>query len=79
LRTLAHRFELFNRTQLFGWVAESGLPAVACGDVHRPEHVAGWKTLLPCGKDEDSVLAYLRSPRPVYLARLERESEQLAA
>ena len=26
LRELAHRFELFNRTQLFGWVADSGLP-----------------------------------------------------
>ncbi|HUG63952.1 MAG TPA: hypothetical protein VMK83_01915, partial [Gaiellaceae bacterium] len=28
LRALAHRFELFNRAQLFGWVADAGLPAV---------------------------------------------------
>ncbi len=34
LRRLAHRFELFNRNQLFSWVAEAGLPAVACGDFH---------------------------------------------
>jgi hypothetical protein len=70
LRALAHRFELFNRTQLYGWVADVGLPAVAAGDVHLPEHVEGWKTLLPCRKSEASVLAYLRSPRPVYLARV---------
>jgi 3',5'-nucleoside bisphosphate phosphatase len=71
LRPLAHRFELFNRTTLFGWVAEAGLPTVACGDVHVAEHVAGWKTLLPCAPDEEAVVAYLRSPRPTYLARLD--------
>ena len=48
LRELVHRFELFNRTTLFGWVAREGLSAVACGDFHRLEHLAGWKTLLPC-------------------------------
>ena len=47
LRELAHRFELFNRRQLFGWVADAGLPAVASGDFHTPEHLVGWKTLLP--------------------------------
>jgi predicted metal-dependent phosphoesterase TrpH len=71
LRHLAHRFELFNRTTLFGWVAEADLPTVACGDVHVAEHVAGWKTLLPCALDEEAVVAYLRSPRPTYLARLD--------
>jgi hypothetical protein len=71
VRGLAHRFELFNRTTLFGWVAEAGLPTVACGDVHVADHVAGWKTLLPCGQEEESVVAYLRSKRPTYLARLE--------
>jgi predicted metal-dependent phosphoesterase TrpH len=79
VRRLAHRFELFNRLQLFGWVAEAGLPAVACGDVHVAEHVGGWKTLLPCAKDEASVVGYLRSPRPVYLVRLEPRREALAA
>ncbi len=71
LRPLVHRFELFNRTTMFGWVAAAGLPAVATGDVHRVEHLDGWKTLVPCRKEPDAVLAYLRSPRPVYLARLE--------
>lgn len=71
LRDLADRFELFNRSQLFGWIADDGLPCIATGDVHRPEHLSGWKTLLPCAKDEADVLDYLRSPRPVYLARVD--------
>jgi predicted metal-dependent phosphoesterase TrpH len=79
LRALADRFELFNRNQLFGWIADSGLPCLATGDVHRPEHLHGWKTLIPCTKDEAAVVDYLRSPRPVYLARVDRMSLQIAA
>ncbi len=69
LGALVHRFELFNRSQLFPWVAEAGRLAVATGDFHRPEHLAGWKTLIPCERAEDAVVDYLRSTRPVYLAR----------
>jgi hypothetical protein len=36
----------------------------------------GWKTLLPCVADEDAVVGYLRSPLPVFLARLERSAAQ---
>jgi predicted metal-dependent phosphoesterase TrpH len=79
LRQLVHRFELFNRTQLFAWVAEAGLPAVASGDFHRPEHLIGWKTLVPSLGDEGSVVEYLRSRRPVYLTRLEADTPRLAA
>ncbi|MGZ8687124.1 MAG: hypothetical protein ACXWZP_01710 [Gaiellaceae bacterium] len=79
LRSLAHRFELFNRTTMFAWVAREGLPVVACGDFHRLEHLGGWKTLLPCGKDEKAVVDYLRSPRPAYLTRIEAEPRKLAA
>jgi len=78
-RALTHRFELFNRNQLFGWVADACLPCVASGDVHVPGHLGGWKTLLPCGKDEESVLDYLRSPRPVYIARVDELAGRLAA
>ena len=73
LRELAHRFELFNRTQVFRWIADAGLPAVASGDFHEPRHLAGWKTLLPSHHDESAVVDYLRSPRPVYLSRLDEE------
>jgi hypothetical protein len=79
LRGLAHRFELFNRDRLFGWVAQAGLPAVASGDFHRPEHLYGWKTLLPRLHDDDDAVGYLRSQRPVYLVRLGREQGELAA
>jgi hypothetical protein len=79
LRALAHRFELFNRLQLFRWVADAGLAAVACGDFHRAEHLTGWRTLIPCDRDPASVVSYLRSERPVYLARFEPELERLAA
>ena len=65
------RFELFNRHTLFGWVADAGLPAVATGDFHRHEHLHTWKTLLPCARSDDAVVDYLRSPRPVYLVRLD--------
>ena len=80
LRRLAHRFELINRHDVFTWVAEARLPVIASGDFHRLEHLATWKTLLPCERSEDAVLDYLRSPRPAYLVRLEQPLvESLAA
>jgi 3',5'-nucleoside bisphosphate phosphatase len=69
LSGLIDRWELFNRRELFAWVAEHGLPAVASGDFHEPAHLFGWKTLLPCAKREDAVVEYLRSPRPAFLTR----------
>jgi predicted metal-dependent phosphoesterase TrpH len=73
LRPLVDRWELFNRRELFAWVAEQGLPAVASGDFHEPAHLFGWKTLLPCAKREDAVVGYLRSPRPAFLTRIDDE------
>ena len=67
---LVDRFELFNRHELFAWVAEARLPAVANGDFHVPEHLATWKTLLPCRKEEAAIIDYLRSPRPAYVVDL---------
>lgn len=60
-RPLVHRYELFNRDEVFGWVAEARLAPVASGDVHLAAHLASWKTLLPCEKDADAVVDYLRS------------------
>ncbi len=71
LRQLVDRWELFNRNDLYGWTAERGLPAVANGDFHRLEHLYGWKTLLPCAKEEAAVVGYLRSPRPTFLTRID--------
>jgi predicted metal-dependent phosphoesterase TrpH len=72
LAPLVDRWELFNREELFGWVASAGLPAVANGDFHVADHLYGWKTLLPCAKDAQEVVAYLRSERPCFLTRLVR-------
>jgi predicted metal-dependent phosphoesterase TrpH len=76
LGALVDRWELFNRYELYGWVAQRGLAAVASGDFHRPEHLQGWKTLLPCRKDERAVVDYLRSARPAFLARVEGDARQ---
>ena len=78
LRRLVDRWELFNRYDLFGWVAQRGLPAVANGDFHRPEHLHGWKTLLPCAKTEEAVVGYLRSPRPAFLLRIDEPARRAA-
>jgi len=69
---LFDRVELFNSGHLFGWVAEKGLPSVACGDLHRAEQFPGWTTLVPCEHDAEALVFYLRSKRPVFLTRLER-------
>ena len=79
LRALAHRFELINRHDVFSWVAEARLPAIATGDFHRLDHLVTWKTLLPCERERDAVVDYLKSRRPAYLTRLERGIEKLAA
>ncbi|HLX18524.1 MAG TPA: hypothetical protein VKR23_00045 [Gaiellaceae bacterium] len=71
LREAVDRWELFNRHDLYGWTAERGLPSVANGDFHRPEHLHGWKTLLPVAKSESAVVGYLRSSRPTFLTRID--------
>ena len=79
LGPLVDRFELFNRDTLFSWVADAGLPTIATGDFHRIEHLAGWKTMLPCPKTEEAVISYLRSQRPAYLVRLDERPHLRAA
>jgi hypothetical protein len=71
LQQYVDRWELFNRYDLFGWVAQRGLPAVATGDFHRHEHLDGWKTLLPCERSAEAVVRYLRSARPAFLTRVD--------
>ena len=66
-RDLIHRYELFNRNEVFAWIAAEELPPVATGDVHRPQHLSSWKTLLPCDKEPAAVIAHLRSRGRVFL------------
>jgi predicted metal-dependent phosphoesterase TrpH len=81
-RPLVHRYELFNRNEVFSWIAEARLPGIATGDVHRPAHLSSWKTLLPCEKEPGAVVDYLRSRGRVCLmpyALEQREALPLAA
>jgi hypothetical protein len=79
LAPLVHRWELVNRHTVYGWIAERRLPAVASGDFHRPEHLATWKTLLPCRKDAHAVVRYLRSAAPASLVAFAPPAERVAA
>lgn len=67
-RELIHRYELFNRNEVFAWIAGEELPPVATGDFHLAEHLASWKTLLPCDKEPAAVIAHLRSRGRVFLS-----------
>jgi predicted metal-dependent phosphoesterase TrpH len=79
LASRVHRFELFNRTQLFSWVAKAGLPCVATGDFHRLEHLGGWKSVIPCARHEEAIVGHLRSRRPVFLTQVGAEAGCIAA
>jgi hypothetical protein len=79
LRGLFDRMELFNGSELFRWVAEAELPSVACGDLHRADQLPGWTTLVPCEQDEEALVDFLRSSRPVFLTRLEQVTAAIAA
>jgi predicted metal-dependent phosphoesterase TrpH len=79
LAARVHRFELFNRSQLFSWVARAGLPCVASGDFHRLEHLHGWKSVVPCARDEEALIAHLRSRRPVFITQVGVEASLAAA
>jgi hypothetical protein len=77
---IVDRWELINRDQTFGWVADADLPCVASGDFHLPEHLETWKTFLPCVKTEEAVIAYLRSPARAYVVPWHlRNAARLAA
>lgn len=79
VRGLFDRVELFSGGQLLSWVAREGLIPVASGDLHRPEHLPGWTTLVPCERDEAALVDYLRSSRPASLTRLGQARIALAA
>lgn len=79
---LVDRWEIINRGQTFGWIAELELPPIASGDFHRREHLETWKTSVPCRKTERDFVAHLRSDRPTYIVpwhrRAAREFPQAA-
>jgi 3',5'-nucleoside bisphosphate phosphatase len=78
-RSLVDRWELFNRREVFAWVALRDLPAVASGDFHRTEHLSSWKSLLRCDHDEQAVVEFLRSNRPAHLLPFSAAASQALA
>jgi hypothetical protein len=75
LSPLVHRAELFNGVDVYSWVAGCGTPPLGAGDTHRRDQLSSWKTLVPCAKDEEALVAYLRSPAPTYLVPFRAEVE----
>ena len=60
-------------------MAAAGLPVIASGDFHRPEHLFGWKTVLPRARGEREIVSWLRSDGAVYLARVDEAAVAPAA
>jgi hypothetical protein len=73
LAPLVHRAELFNGTDVYSWIAGSAVPPVGSGDTHARAHISSWKTLVPCAKDEEALVAHLRSASPAYLVPFRAE------
>ena len=65
--------ELFNGTDVYSWVTGAAVPPVASGDTHAREHVNSWKTLIPCAKDEEALVDFLRSSDSAYLVPFRAE------
>jgi hypothetical protein len=76
---LDDRWELINGHTAFPWVAEARLRVVANGDFHRLEHLASWKTLLPCELTEEAIVDFLRSPARAHLTVFDPVAHQIAA
>jgi predicted metal-dependent phosphoesterase TrpH len=53
-------WEVASGRHLFDDVIASGLPMVASSDLHRPDHITSWKTVLRCERRQEAVLDALR-------------------
>ena len=73
LRPLFHRAELFNGPDVYSWVAGADVPPLASGDTHARGHLSSWKTLVPCAKDEEALVSFLRSRGAAYLVPFRAE------
>jgi hypothetical protein len=45
---------------LFSEVLTSGLPRIATSDLHRPEQIHSWKTIVHSERTQDAILAAVR-------------------
>lgn len=70
LEDLIDRWEVACRWDLFPQVSRARLPYLGNSDFHDRPHLSAWKTLIPCDKNERSVLAALKDGREVGVTRL---------
>lgn len=47
--------------------------------LHRLEHLGGWKSVVPCARDEEALVVHLRSRRPVFITEVGAETVAIAA
>jgi hypothetical protein len=63
-------WEVACRWDLFTQVSRARLRYIGNSDFHKPEHLYAWKTLLPCEKNERSILDTLKNGHGLALTRL---------
>lgn len=56
-------WEVASGPYLFDEVLESDLPVIANSDLHRPEQIRAWKTVLHCERDRDAIFDAIRSQK----------------
>lgn len=60
LRSSFDAWEVASGRVLFREVLESGLPMIASSDLHRPEQIHAWKTVLHCEKHPEAIKEAIR-------------------
>ncbi len=60
LATELDAWEVASGPYFFDEVRESGLPLIASGDLHRPEQMTSWKTVLRCERRLEAVFDAIR-------------------
>lgn len=60
LRSYFDAWEVASGAQLFHEVREARLPMIANSDLHLPQQIQSWKTLLNCERREDAIFESIR-------------------
>ena len=79
LASRVHRFELFNRHQLFSWVAKAGSRASRAATSTGSSTCTAGRASCPAPATSRRLIAHLRSRRPVFITQVGVESERAAA
>lgn len=54
-------WEVASGPHLFSEVLHSGLPMIANSDLHLPQHMTSWKTVLRCERSKDAIMDSIRN------------------